>query len=419
MWSAHDGSTPPGTLRNRSKSSHTCRWRTGTPRRLSSSATKWTVRNSRRLPRWTGPDGEAPDEHVIVSPSRRAAGRRRRRGSPSRSGGPAGLVPWWAAPALVGGIGRGHATRARDGERRRTPASPAPRRRAARPHPPRWVEAAAHGPATRRAPSLGTDRTVPTERRAAGTMMPRMRAAAPLGHVRPRLHQAGRARLPAAAGRSRAASWCPSPTRCSARRSSCCATSSRWSTSASSGSRSRASTSPRRRGGRAAARARPPTPPALATPAAGRRPGDPAPGRTGGAAEAGRGARRAAARRRDQLRRQPGPAAARPHHRERRRPAVAATRPVRLPREDAMAAVVGEAGPAGPRLPRDLPGPGLDGGTGRRWSCAPRSASRSGCCPSCRPGCSSSAPPTSCSPSRWASSTSRARWSGSRGWCRP
>ena len=57
-----------------------------TPRRRSSSATKCTVRNSRRLPRCTRPDGLAPDETVTIScrPRRRAGRRRRRRGSPSR-----------------------------------------------------------------------------------------------------------------------------------------------------------------------------------------------------------------------------------------------------------------------------------------------------------------------------------------------
>ena len=69
MCSAHSAGTPAGTLRNRSKSSHECRWRTGTPRRRSSSATKCGVMNSRRLPRWIGPLGEAPEATVTRLPS--------------------------------------------------------------------------------------------------------------------------------------------------------------------------------------------------------------------------------------------------------------------------------------------------------------------------------------------------------------
>src|SRR3954452_10717525 len=76
MCSAHDWSTPTGTFRKRSKSSHTCRCRVGSPRRRSSSATKCTVRSSRRLPRWTRPEGLMPDDTVTTeapSPACRTA----------------------------------------------------------------------------------------------------------------------------------------------------------------------------------------------------------------------------------------------------------------------------------------------------------------------------------------------------------
>ena len=43
---------------------------------------------------------------------------------------------------------------------------------------------------------------------------------------------------------------------------------------------------------------------------------------------------------------------------------------------------------------------------------------RSGCCPTCRPGCSSSAARTRCFPSRSASPTSRGCWSASAAWSR-
>ena len=129
--------------------------------------------------------------------------------------------------------------------------------------------------------------------------------------------------------------------------------------------------------------------------------------------------RRPAARRRDQLRRQPGPAAAGPDHGERRRPAVAATGPVPPARARTRwrwwsARRSGRAGPRAPSIPTG-PGPRR----GRRWSCGRRSASRSGCFPSCRPGCSSSAPPTPSFPSPWGSSTSPGRWSASQVWSTP
>src|SRR4051794_9867432 len=107
MCSLHAGSTPAGTFRNRSKSSQTCRCRTGTPRRASSSATKCTVRNSRRLPRWTRPEGLAPEETVTIgapSPACRTASSAalvtQSTGAPSRA--PLPLATWANATGTSG-----------------------------------------------------------------------------------------------------------------------------------------------------------------------------------------------------------------------------------------------------------------------------------------------------------------------------
>ena len=90
-------------------------------------------------------------------------------------------------------------------------------------------------------------------------------------------------------------------------------------------------------------------------------------------------------------------------------------------REAAMAVVVGEAGPnrAAPPARSTRSGPGRT--TAPRWSCAPRSASTSGCCPELPTRMFIiGADPHVVLPERLrASSTNPARWSGSRVWCRP
>src|ERR1044072_6957317 len=68
MYCAKAASTPAGTLRRRSSSSHECRATTSWPRARSASATRCVVKTSRRLPMWIGPEGEIPDAHTTRAP---------------------------------------------------------------------------------------------------------------------------------------------------------------------------------------------------------------------------------------------------------------------------------------------------------------------------------------------------------------
>src|SRR6478735_2219983 len=75
MCCSHESSTPArffGTRRKRSKSSQLRMCSQSMPRRLISSATRWGVMSSRKLPRWIGPEGLMPDAQTIVSPGRRS-----------------------------------------------------------------------------------------------------------------------------------------------------------------------------------------------------------------------------------------------------------------------------------------------------------------------------------------------------------
>ena len=245
----------------------------------------------------------------------------------------------------------------------------------------------------------GTDRSVPRASEvAAGTKMPTARGCAPVPSVLTALgFTPGSTRSTSGPRRSRAASSPGSRRRCCGRPRSCSRSSRRWSTPASSGSTARdrgrdagrgAADHGRRPGG--ARRADP-------TGSTGS-PRDRAARRRGAHVGAGRADDRTTGRRRGGDRRRPfGAGRGRPGPAQQRRPAVAAPRPVARPAR-------GPDDRAGRRgASRRAAGPGRSTRCARSRGarCSPpgsRSARRSGCSRSCRPGCWSSATRTRCCP---------------------